>query len=111
MPRITPSLRQKKRYVFFRVHSDGPVRYSDIRNAAWNALLDWLGEKELARARVSFLKNLWNSGNQTGVLRCSHTAVDQVKVGLALVHQIGDRKVVFQTLRVSGTIKSGKRKS
>jgi RNase P/RNase MRP subunit POP5 len=33
--------------------------------------------------------------------------VDKIKVSLALIHQIGDSRVVFQTLRVSGTIKSG----
>jgi len=37
--------------------------------------------------------------------------VDLVKVGLALIHQIGDQRVIFQTLRVSGTIKSGKKKT
>jgi RNase P/RNase MRP subunit POP5 len=33
-----------------------------------------------------------------------------VKVSLALIHQIGDSKVIFQTTRVSGTIKAGKGK-
>ena len=109
MPRSFPALRKKKRYIFFKAHSDGPVNYTDIKNAVFNSLLDWLGEEETAKADVNFIKNLWNSKTRTGVMKCSHKYVDKVKVGLSLIHQIGDQRVVFQTLRVSGTIKAGKK--
>lgn len=111
MPKAFSSLRKKKRYVFFRVRSDGPVNYTDIKNAVFSSLLDWIGESELAKADVNFIRNLWNGKSKTGVIRCSHKYVDKVKFGMSLVHQIGDQKVVFQTLRVSGTIKAGKAKS
>jgi RNase P/RNase MRP subunit POP5 len=105
-----PTLREKKRYVFFRVHSAEKVDYRMVRDAITNSLLNWLGDKDLALARPWVIKNLWDQGRQEGVLRCSHTYVDDVKVSLGLIHQIGDSRVIIQSFRVSGTIKSGKKK-
>ena len=103
-----PSQRERKRYVFFRVNSGYELGYPEVRNAVMNSLLNWMGSEKLAKAKPWVIKNLWKANS--GVLQCSHKYVDDVKVGLALIHQIGDSKVVFQTLRVSGTLKSGKSK-
>jgi ribonuclease P/MRP protein subunit POP5 len=110
----TPTLRPKKHYVIFRVHTDNPEFRPDflnIRGAIWNSLESWLGESGLAKANVKFVMNLWNPQKQSGLLSCNPKYVDHVKVALALVHQIGDERVIIQVLRVSGTIKSGMEKS
>ena len=104
-----PSMRESKRYVFFRIHSERKLDYEIVKNAVMNSLLNWMGSEKFAKAKPWFIKNLWKPNN--GILQCSHKSVDDVKVGLALIHQIGDSKVIFQTLRVSGTLKSGKKKT
>ena len=109
--RIRPSLRPRKRYLVFRVVSEGPVDYTNMRNMIWSTLSEWMGEDDMARANIRLIKNLWNPKQKKGFLQCGHKYVDKVKVGLALIHQIGDQRVIFQTLRVSGTIKSGKEKT
>lgn len=101
-----PSQKGKRRYVFFRVHSGKKLEYPEIRNAIMDSLLNWMGEEKFAKARPWLIKNLWKT--REGVIQCSHRYVDDVKVSLALIHQIGDSRVVFQSFRVSGTIKSGK---
>lgn len=106
-----PSLRAHSRYIVFKVHSTNPLLYSNMRDAVWNSLENWLGEQDLAEADVRIIKNLWNPKTQTGFIKCSHKFLDLVKTGLALIHQIGDNRAVFQTLRVSGTIKAGKEKT
>lgn len=111
MAKILPSLRESKRYIIFKVHSTERLDYAVMQNAAWNSLLNWMGEKELSRANVRIIKNLWSPSSQTGFIQCSPKFVDAVKMGLSLVHQIGDQRVIFQTLRVAGTIKSGKNKT
>ena len=103
-----PSQRESKRYVFFRVHSSGDLGYPEVRDAVMNSLLNWMGSEEFARAKPWLIKNLWKANS--GVIQCSHRYVDDLKVSLALVHQIGDSRVIFETMRVSGTLKSGKRK-
>jgi len=103
-----PSQREGRRYVFFRVHTSESLGYPEVRNAIMNSLLNWMGSEKFAKAKPWVIKNLWKSNG--GVIQCSHKYVDDLKVGLALVHQIGDSRVVFKTMRVSGTIKSGEKK-
>ena len=105
-----PCLKEKKRYIVFRVHSEERIEYPNMKNAVWNSLENWLGERDLAKANIHIIKNLWNSSERTGFIKCSHRFVDEIKVGLGLIHQIGDSRVIFETLRVTGTIKSGKEK-
>ena len=105
-----PSIREKRRYIFFKVHSEMGIDYENIKNAVWDSLSEWMGTNDLSKANVKFVKNLWNRKKQFGVISVSHRLVDHVKVGLGLVHQIGDSRVLFQTLLVSGTIKSGMKK-
>jgi RNase P/RNase MRP subunit POP5 len=106
-----PTLRGKHKYIVFKLHSTAKLQYNDMKNALTNALLNWMGEKDYADAKIWLIKNLWNSHEQKGFIRCEPKFVDSVKMGLMLIHQIGDEKVAFQSLWVSGTIKSGKEKS
>ena len=100
-----PTSKEKKRYIYFKVHSKNPLKFQEVRNAGWDSVLDLIGELGTGKANLHFVKNLWDPKNQTGVIRCSHLFVDQIKLGLSLIHHIGDEQVIFQTLRVSGTIK------
>lgn len=100
-----PSLREKKRYIYFKLHSANPPKYFDLKNAVFNSILDLIGDLGLAKANTHIVKNLWDGKNKTGVIRCSHIYVEQIKLALALIHQIGDEKIIFQSVRVSGTIK------
>jgi RNase P/RNase MRP subunit POP5 len=106
-----PSMRAKKRYLIFRLHSSEPVGFQDMKAAVWSSVLNWLGDNEAPQADIHIIKNLWNGKEQTGFIRCEPGYVDAVKMALALIHQIGDEKVIFQTVRVSVTIKSGKEKT
>lgn len=109
--RKLPSSRESRRYIVFRVHAEGEIDYESVKNAVWNSILNWLGEGDMAKAKIRILKNLWDGRSKKGFVQCSPKFVDDVKVSLALIHQIGDSRVAFQTLRVSGTIKSGKEKT
>ena len=100
-----PTLREKKRYVYFKVHSKGSLNYVDVRNALFDSVFDLIGELGSAKSNLHLIKNVWNQKQQTGIIRCSHLYVDQIKLAISLIHHIGDEKVVFQGLRVSGTIK------
>ena len=109
--RTAPSMRPRKRYIVFRVLSKEKLDYTNLRDAVWAVLSEWMGEDDMARANIRLIKNLWDPKTKKGFIQCDHRYVDKVKVGLALVHQIGDQRVIFQTIRVTGTIKSAKSKS
>jgi len=100
-----PTLREKKRYIYFKVRSRNTVRFVDVKNAGWDSILDIMGELGAAKANPHFIRNLWDNSKQEGVIRCSHLFTDQIKLALSLIHHIGDEQVIFQSLKVSGTIK------
>jgi len=106
-----PTLRQKRRYLVFRVVSEEPLLYDNVRNAIYDSVARWLGDNENAKAGVHIVKNLWDGRMRTGFIRCAPKYVDDVRTGMALVHQIGDSRVIIETLRVSGTIKSATEKA
>ena len=108
--RMHPSMKEKKRYVTFSVISEKKVGYGDVKGAITNSILNWMGEKGISSSGFRIIRNLWDSQNQEGWLSCTPASVDDIRMSLALVHQIGDSRVIFRTLRVSGTIKSGKEK-
>ncbi len=105
-----PSMKEKRHYLTFRVHSDIPVSYEDMKGAALNSILNWMGERGFSVSNAKVIRNLWDGRKQEGWLSCTPKAVDDIKMALALIHQIGDAKVIFHVLRVSGTIKSGQEK-
>ncbi len=105
-----PSMKEKKRYIVFRVLQDRPeypLEFQAVRDAVMNSVLNWLGEETSARAGVWVIRNLWDRRLQQGFIRCSRREADLVKTALAMVHQIGDSRVIIQSLRVTGTIKRG----
>lgn len=109
--RKLPSMKERKRYIAFRVLSDRPkypLDFQAVRDAVFNSVLNWLGEETSARAGVWMIKNLWDQKMQRGTIRCNRRETDLVKTALAMVHQIGDQRVIIQSLRITGTIKRGR---
>jgi RNase P/RNase MRP subunit POP5 len=106
-----PSLKEGKRYIVFRILSDRPeypLEFQAVRDAILNSILNWLGEETSARAGVWVIRNLWDRKGQRGFIRCSRRETDLVKTALAMVHQIGDQRVIIHTVKVAGTIRKGK---
>jgi len=108
--KVIPTLREKKRYVVFKVYSSDTIEYDEFRNAAINVMLKWMGEKGFGEANIKFIKNLWNEKEMVGFVKCSTRYVHDVKFAFGLLRQVGDAKVLVRTVLVSGTISSAKRK-
>ncbi len=102
---LSPTLREKDRYVSFQIISEEPIIYSDLEQSIWNILLDFLGEYGVSKTSMWLVKNLWNEKEQQGVIRCNNKSVSQIIAGLGLISRLGDTRVIFKILKVSGTIK------
>lgn len=108
--KILPStLREKIRYISFQVISEEPIEYSDMESAIWNTMLDFLGEDGVAKTSVWLMKDRWDGNNQKGIIRCNNTSVTDVIASLGLIDRLGDNRVNFKILKVSGTIKGAMR--
>jgi ribonuclease P/MRP protein subunit POP5 len=102
---LLPTLREKERYVKFKVISEEPIIYEDLEQAILNTFLDFYGEYGFSKLSLWIIKNLWNSESQTGVIRCNNKSVSQVIAGLGLISRLGDTRIIVKILKVSGTIK------
>lgn len=107
---LSPTLREKKRYIAFQVISEHKILLSDLTNAIWHSMLSFLGELTTAHTKMWIMKDLYDEEKQTGIIRCSHVTVEHVRSALALIQRIGDTRIAIKILGVSGTIKSAKRK-
>lgn len=103
---LLPSLREKKRYILFKVISEEKVNLEQIKEAFFNSILNMFGEKGLAQINAKFLENLWDDEEQIGILRISNRGKYKSIVGLGLISRIGDSRVNIKIYKVSGTIKT-----
>lgn len=107
---LIPTLREKDRYVSFQVISEEQITYSDLESAIWNQFLDFYGEYGVSKMNIWIIKNLWNERNQTAVIKCNNKSVSEVLAGLGLISRLGDIRVIFKILGISGTLKGLKLK-
>jgi len=105
---LEPTLREKNRYISFQVISEKgeEFTYSDLESAIWNVALDFLGEHGISKTSIWLLKDCWDQKKQIGILRCNHKSVQAVIATLGLIDRLGDNRVTFKILKISGTIKS-----
>jgi len=103
---LSPTLREKERYIKFRIISEEPIVYSDLESGMWQTLLDFYGELGVSQMSVWLVKNLYDSSQQIGVIRCNNKSVPKVIAVLGLITRLGDSRVIFKIEKVSGTIKS-----
>jgi len=107
---LPPSLRGRERYIAFHVISEQSVLLQDLNNTIWHSVLNFLGEVETSKARLKIIKDSYDEGKQMGILRCSNEDVENVRTAIALIQRIGDVRVVFRVLGISGSIKATKMK-
>jgi len=108
---LASSLREKKRYVSFQVIPEPgeTFTYADLEAGVWNTFLDFFGEYGASKTSAWLLKDCWDEKKLTGIIRCNHKSVNLVIAGLGLIDRLGDNRVSFNILKVSGTIKKVKK--
>lgn len=105
---LPSSLRDKKRYVAFKINCDEEVSREALITAISREGLNFLGENLFGDL------NLWvmdyNEAKQEGFLVCRRDKLGEVKACLSLISEIDNRRASIRILGVSGTIKALKRK-
>ena len=107
---LPPSMRPPKRYIVFEIISDTPVNYGEFVNAVWTTSLEFLGELGTSEAGIWFVHNSYDDEKQTGILKCRHNNVENVRTVLSLISTVGETRCIIKILGVTGTIKSAKTK-
>jgi len=109
---LPPTLRERRRYIAFQVipGKDEEFTYSDLESAILGVLLDFLGEEGVAKTSIWLLKDTWDPVKKTGIIKCNHKSTERIIASLGLIDRLGDNRICFKILKVSGTIKGLKLK-
>ncbi|MGY5876031.1 MAG: Rpp14/Pop5 family protein [Candidatus Thorarchaeota archaeon] len=95
---------ERKRYVQFKLHSEGGViDEKRLTLAIRKSLLSLYGEIALADSKL-FL-NEFNPKTGIGIMQCTLPTLERVIASAALIGRIDDIAISFQPLKTSGTIK------
>lgn len=107
---LSPTLREKSRYIAYKVISEDKMEFSDLVSAFWHSCLNFLGETGTSESNIWIIRNTWDEKSQSGIIKCGHNRVEQVRSSLALISRIGDIRVIVSVLGISGTINAAKKK-
>jgi ribonuclease P/MRP protein subunit POP5 len=108
MKPVPPTLRAKKRYIAFKVHSEARVSKKDVTNTILQETVRFYGELSASDFGLWIMEFDEETGD--GFLVCNRRFQGDMIACLALIDLVGRENVSFQVLGASGTIKALKRK-
>jgi RNase P/RNase MRP subunit POP5 len=101
--------RRRRRYLKIAVRGDHNFVYKDVAEVIQKSVLNLYGVEGLSRAEPKLID--FDEEDLSGILRCNHFQLDNVRAALAHVTNIEGTTAAIRVLNVSGTIKSLKRKT
>ena len=105
---LPSSYRGKKRYIVVQLESEKPFSVTTFSNELQQQVVHLFGVVGSAQIKPHVI--LLDEKKRLAVVRCSHTAVDQVKSALLLLDRMGVVPVRPDILYVSGSIHKIKEK-
>jgi len=103
---LLPSLRERKRYILFKVISEQAINYQLFKELLSSTILKFYGELTFGKFGFKILDERWNEKEQIGIVKCNHLYVPNIIAVFGLLQRLGDYRVNVKILKVSGTIKS-----
>lgn len=100
MKQLIPSLREKKRYMAFEIISEGRLSKMLVNDAINESALKFLGGLNYGKAGVKII----NNDGRYGVVRVNNKFLDNVRVGMMMIKNIEDKRVIFKINKVSGVL-------
>ncbi|MDD5178071.1 MAG: Rpp14/Pop5 family protein [Candidatus Nanoarchaeia archaeon] len=101
---LIPSLRERKRYVVYEVHSND--RLANLKDEILSSIRKFLGSFGLAKAGVQML----DIKNNKGIIKVNNKELNNVKTALILTNKINQKDVYVQPIFVTGLLRKAKLK-
>ncbi|MDO8339537.1 MAG: Rpp14/Pop5 family protein [Candidatus Burarchaeum sp.] len=99
---LKPSMREKWRYVSFRLEVEGELSASEAKDGIEKGVIRFLGELGASIAKPKVLE--YGAQEREGIVRCETAGVGGVRAALALINNLGGKRCAVRTLKTSGTI-------
>jgi ribonuclease P/MRP protein subunit POP5 len=102
MKPLLPTLREKKRYIVYKIISEEKIDNNQAQKEIKNQCLRFLGELGYAKAGIQLIK--------PNIIRVTTKYLDQTKMALGLIKNINNKKVIVDVIGVSGILKKAREK-
>ena len=99
---LIPSLREKKRYVKFKIISEHKIDRDTAMKRLKQGILRYMGTSGASKAGFIIVK--YDEKDQTGIVRINHKYVNDLKAALLLIKDM-DQPVIIKSLITSGILK------
>ena len=104
MKPILPSLKERKRYILFKLFTKARVDNREVKELVTKASLQFLGELGMAKSGFQFMPETWNQNKMTGIIKVNNKFVDEAKSALALVKEAKGKPAMISCIKVSGIL-------
>lgn len=102
---VLPSLREKKRYLAFKINSEGNFTKKHIETSINMAILNYMGELGYARAGPILVEY----GKNKGILKVNNKELSNVRAGLSLITKVDNKKAFISSIITSGLLNKAKK--
>ena len=99
MKNILPSLREKNRYIAYKVSRD--LGFNEVKEIIEENALRFLGELEMAKANIMIM----DYKKSKGIIKVNNKYTDKLRAALILI-----KEPIIETIGVSGTLKKARLK-
>jgi ribonuclease P/MRP protein subunit POP5 len=103
--KLLPTERDKKRYLVFEVISDREIAVEDAYREIRQSYLRLFGQIDLARSKMTLIKERMNSRIRKGVIRINNLFSDKLRLSLAFVVQVKEDPAIIRSAGASGILK------
>lgn len=101
---LRPSLREKKRYLVYQVHTDKSLNMKSFQDKLIVKIQELLG----IYMPAGLLPIKFDDTSKKGIIRVNHTALDYVRGSFVLINSVDNIPVSISTVGVSGILKKAK---
>jgi ribonuclease P/MRP protein subunit POP5 len=102
---LSPTLRQKKRFVKIKIISNNKFSFDDISKYLSKEITFYIGAIDYSKAGVWFLKDKFDMNKQELIIRFGLKYKEKIVAALALISELNKVKVSIEIVKISGTLK------
>jgi ribonuclease P/MRP protein subunit POP5 len=100
MKALLPSLREKKRYLAYKINSNKKFNKNQVERVLKDGILKFVGELGYSKAGPIFL----DYNDNKGILRINNKEVKNIRASLSLIESINKERVIFSSITTSGLL-------
>lgn len=102
--RLPPALREKKRYLKFKIRSEEEVELGEVVNTVWNSVLNYTGSKGASEADIWIIGNKFSEKHQEGVIKVNRDKASEIRAALSLIDGFNGKKGFIEVKKKSGSL-------